>query len=159
MIDTTVFQQRRERKSPEEEKANRQLKTERLLISWMINENSLFDTLKGTISPKDFFEPVYHDIVEKLYEQYEKDGKVTPASIINHYQSSEEHQKVSSIMQQDFDMEISPGEKSKVVTDLVKSIKRKSLEYQLEAAKGDLVKTGQLMVEKVQIEKIKINMN
>lgn len=158
-IDTTVFQQRRERKSPEEEKANRQLKTERLLISWMINENSLFDTLKGTISPKDFFEPVYHDIVEKLYEQYEKDGKVTPASIINHYQSSEEHQKVSSIMQQDFDMEISPGEKSKVVTDLVKSIKRKSLEYQLEAAKGDLVKTGQLMVEKVQIEKIKINMN
>lgn len=158
-IDTTVFQQRRERKSPEEEKANRQLKTERLLISWMINENSLFDTLKDVISPKDFFEPVYHDIVEKLFEQYERDGKVTPASIMNHYQSSEEHQKVSFIMQQDFDMEISPGEKSKVVTDLVKSIKRKSLEYQLEAAKGDLVKTGQLMVEKVQIEKIKINMN
>lgn len=158
-IDTSVFQQRRERKSPEEEKRNKQLKTERLLITWMINESSLFDTLKDTISPNDFFEPVYHDIVERLFEQYEKEGKVTPAAIMNHYQSQEEHQKVSSIMQQDFDMEVSPGEKSKVVADLVKSVKRKSLDHQLEAAKGDLAKTGQLMLEKAQIEKIKINLN
>ncbi|MDD6070749.1 MAG: DNA primase [Clostridiales bacterium] len=158
-IDTSVFQQRRERKSPEEEKKNKQLKTERLLITWMINESSLFDTLKDIISPNDFFEPIYHDIVGRLFEQYEKEGKVTPASIMNHYQSQEEHQKVSSIMQQDFDMEVSPGEKSKVVTDLVKSVKRKSLDHQLEAAKGDLAKTGQLMLEKAQIEKIKIKLN
>ena len=158
-VDTSVFRQQRERKSPEEEKINKQLKTERLLITWMINENSLFDTLKNVISPEDFFEPVYHDIVEQLFEQYRTEGKVTPASIMNHYQSQEEHQKVSSIMQQDFDIEVSPGEKSKVVTDLVKSIKKKSLEHQLEQAKGDLEKTGKLMIEKAQIEKIKINIS
>lgn len=158
-VDTTVFQERRERKSPEEEKAGRQLKAERLLITWMINENSLFDTLKGIICPEDFFEPVYHDIVSELYAQYEQDGKVTPAAIMNHYQSKEEHEKVSAIMQQDFDMEIAKSEQSKTVTDLVKGIKRRSLEHQIAEAKGNLEKAGQLMMEKARIEKIKININ
>lgn len=158
-VDTSVFQERRERKSPEEEKAGKQLKAERLLITWMINENSLFDMLKGIICPEDFFEPVYHDIVSELYAQYEQDGKVTPAAIMNHYQSKEEHEKVSAIMQQDFDMEIAKSEQSKTVTDLVKGIKRRSLEHQIAEAKGNLEKAGQLMMEKARIEKIKININ
>lgn len=155
-VDKAVFRPRQERKSPEEEKINKQLKAERLLISWMITENTLFDTLKGIISAEDFYEPVYHDIAEQLFAQYEKEGKVTPAAIMNHYQSKEEHDKVSSIMQQDFDMEITNGEKSKAVTDLVKSIKRKSLEYQMENAKGDMKKISNLMIEKSKIDKINI---
>lgn len=153
-VDTSVFREKN-RKSPEEEKELQQLKSERLLISWMINEVVLFDVLKDTISPEDFFEPVYHDVVKELYEQYHRDGKVTPAAIMNHYQSKEDHEKVSMIMQQDFDMEIAQSEKSKVVTDLVKTIKLRSIEHQMETTKGDLQKQGQLIMEKVQIEKMK----
>jgi len=156
-VDTSVFQKRQERKSPEEEKEGKQLKAERLLITWMINENSLFDTLKGVICPEDFFEPVYHDIVSELFTQYEQEGRVTPAAIMNHYQSREEHEKVSAIMQQDFDMELAKSEKSRAVTDLVKGIKKRSLEHEIAEAKGDLAKTGQLMMEKAKVEKIKIN--
>lgn len=153
-VDTSVFRERN-RKSPEEEKELQQLKSERLLISWLINEIALFDVLKDMISPEDFFEPVYHDVVKELYEQYNQDGKVTPAAIMNHYQSKEEHEKVSMIMQQDFDMEIAQSEKSKVVTDLVKTIKLRSIEHQMEATKGDLAKQSQLIMDKVKIEKMK----
>lgn len=156
-VDASVFERGQKRKSPEEEKAGKQLKAERLLITWMINENSLFDLLKGVIGPEDFLESVYRDIVTELFTQYEQDGKVTPAAIMNHYQSREEHEKVSAIMQQDFDMELAKSEKSKAVTDLVKGIKRRSLEHQIAEAKGDLVKAGQLMMEKAKVEKIKIN--
>ncbi len=153
-VDTSVFRERN-RKSPEEEKEQQQLKTERLLISWMINEPTLFSMLQDTIQPDDFFEPVYHDVVKQLYEQYNREGKVIPAAIMNHYQSKEEHEKVSMIMQQDFEIAIAPSEKSKVITDLVKTIKLRSIEHRMEMQKGDLTKQSELIIEKVRIEKMK----
>ena len=157
-VDQAVFRQRQTRHSPEEEKAQKQLKAERLLITWMVNENALFDKLKGILSEEDFFEPIYHDIAKELFEQYEHEGKVVPAAVINHYQSKEEHEKVSAIMQQNFDMEITQGEKSKVITDLVRGIRLRSIQHQIELAHGDLAKTGQLMMEKLKVEKLMISL-
>ena len=156
-IDTSVFREHTSRKSPEEEKQQKQLKSERLLITWLINDNSLFDKIKGIVTPEDFLDPVYHDVIKELMEQYERDGTVTPAAIMNHYQSKEEHEKISGIMQQDFDMEVAQSEKSKVITDLVKSIRHRSLQHQLEEAKGDLAKTGQLMMNKAMIDRLQIH--
>lgn len=155
-VDTTVFRERQRRQSPEEEKEQKQLKAERLLITWMINDNSLFDVLKEHISPEDFFEPVYNNIVSELFTQYEKNGEIMPATIMNKYQSKEEHEKVSAIMQQDFDMQIEDEEKSKVITDLVRGIRMRSIQHQMEDAKGDLARTGQLMMEKAKIGKLSI---
>ncbi len=156
-INNDVFHERKPRKSVEEEKQQKQLKAERLLITWLINDNSLFDKIKDVIGVDDFLDPVYRDVVENLLKQYETDGKVTPAAIINHYQSKEEHEKVSGIMQQEFDMEIAPSEKSVVITDLVKNIKRRSLQHQLEESKEDLQKMGKLMMEKAMIDRIQIH--
>lgn len=156
-INNDVFRERKPRKSVEEEKQQKQLKAERLLITWLINDNSLFDKIKDVIGVDDFLDPVYRDVVENLLKQYETDGKVTPAAIINHYQSKEEHEKVSGIMQQEFDMEIAPSEKSVVITDLVKNIKRRSLQHQLEESKDDLQKMGKLMMEKAMIDRIQIH--
>ncbi len=156
-INNDVFRERKPRKSVEEEKQQKQLKAERLLITWLINDNSLFDKIKDVIGVDDFLDPVYRDVVEHLLKQYETDGKVTPAAVINHYQSKEEHEKVSGIMQQEFDMEIAPSEKSVVITDLVKNIKRRSLQHQLEEAKEDLQKMGKLMMEKAMIDRIQIH--
>lgn len=156
--DTSVFRERSERRSPEDEKEKKFLKAERLLITWLINENSLFEVLKGKITADDFFEPVYHSIATELFDQYSKDGKVTPAAIISHYQSREEHEKVSGIMQQNFEMEISQGEKSKVITDLVKRVKLRSIQHQIENAKGDLTKTGKLIQERIETNRLQINL-
>lgn len=156
-INNDVFRERKPRKSVEEEKQQKQLKAERLLITWLINDNSLFDKIKDVIGVDDFLDPVYRDVVENLLKQYETDGKVTPAAIIDHYQSKEEHEKVSGIMQQEFDMEIAPSEKSVVITDLVKNIKRRSLQHQLEESKEDLQKMGKLMMEKAMIDRIQIH--
>ena len=156
-INNDVFRERKPRKSIEEEKQQKQLKAERLLITWLINDNSLFDKIKDVIGVDDFLDPVYRDVVENLLKQYETDGKVTPAAIINHYQSKEEHEKVSGIMQQEFDMEIATSEKSIVITDLVKNIKRRSLQHQLEESKEDLQKMGKLMMEKAMIDRIQIH--
>ncbi len=139
-----------------ETKERRQLKAERLLITWMIRENALFDKLEGILTEDDFYEPVYHEIVSGLFAQYREEGRVEPAAIMDRFQSREEHEVVSGIMQQEFDMEITPEEKSKAVTDLVRSIRMKSIQHQLELAQGDLEKTGRLMLDKAGIGRLKI---
>lgn len=156
-VDTSVFKDRSNRKSFEEEKEEKQLKTERLLITWIINDDRLFKSLKGVLNPDDFFEPVYHDIVKALFEQYEEEGSVMPAVVMNRFQSKEEHDKAAAIMQQDFDMEISEADKSKVITEMVRSIKLRSVTHRMEEAKGDLEKTGKLLLEKAQINRIVIS--
>lgn len=157
-MDSSVFRERSRRRSPEEEKEQKELKAERLLITWMINENALFDVLMDIISPEDFFEPIYYNVAKELFDQYQSEGKVTPAAVMDHYQSKEEHEKVSAIMHQEFDMEIEAEAKSKAITDLVRSIKERSILHQMEHANGDLIQINQLMLEKAKIQKLVINL-
>ncbi len=157
-VNLSGFQEKRSKGETGADKDDQMLKAERLLITWLINESSLFDALNGVLSPEDFYEPVYHSIAEELFTQYKAEGKVTPAAILDHYQSKEEHDKIAGIMQQDFDMEIAQEEKAKTVTDLVRTVKERSILHQLDNAKGDLTKINQLMMEKARIQKLIIRL-
>lgn len=150
------FREKRSEKNFNEEKADKEFKPERLLLTWLINENSLFEALKGKLSPEDFYEPVYHSVATELFTQYNTEGKVVPSAILDHYQSKEDHDKIAAIMQQDFTIEVTPEEKSKTLTDLVRSIKERNISHQLEEAKDNLTKINQLMMEKAQIQKLTI---
>ncbi len=159
IIDNSVFKQQERRGSPQEEKEKQNLKSERVLITWLINDESLIPKVCLYLQPEDFFDEVYRDVVKMIYEQYNTNSKVEPAVIMNHYHSMEEHEKVASIMQQDFGVEIDEVERSQAVTDLVKRIKRKSIQKQLEGAGTDLMLIKRLMDEKKAIEKIIINVS
>lgn len=156
-VDTSIFRPPERRGSPEEEKEKQQLKTERVLITWLINDNELIPVIKEILTPEDFTDTVYNGVVRLIYEQYDAKGRVEPAVIMNHFESKEEHEKVSSIMQQDFGVEIMSDEKSGAITDLVKRIKRKSIQKKIDSAGSDFNLIKELMVEKKSIEKIKIN--
>ena len=143
------------------DREDKYLQAERMLITWMINEKPLFEKLSGIISPDDFSEPVYHDIVKEMFEQYERNGEAAPAVILNRYQTKEENHKASMIMQQDITKEEqqSVQMKSKAVTELVQRIKRKSIDSQIKASRGDMEKTFKLIDEKSHIDKIYIDMH
>ena len=157
-VSLSGFQEKKPERETGSDKEDQMLKAERLLITWLINESSLFDALNGALSPEDFYEPAYHSIAAELFAQYKTEGKVTPAAILDHYQSKEEHDKIAGIMQQDFDMEIAQEEKAKTVTDLVKTVKERSILHRLDNANGDLTKINQLMMEKAQIQKLTIRL-
>ena len=155
-IDTSAFREQTRRGSPEEEREKKQLKSERVLITWLINDNTLVPAVKEFLEPSDFADSIYGEVVKTIYEQYDSEGKVEPAVIMNHYQSREEHEKVSSIMQQDFGVDIEASEKPQAITDLVRRIKRKSVQRSIENAGSDLNLIKQLMNKKKSIERIQI---
>jgi DNA primase len=101
----------------------------RLLLSWLIEEPSLFPQIRQWIVPDDFEEGLYREAATQLYEQMEQ-GDIVPARIIGHFREVEEQNKVADMFQTGFGNQLENEEKQKAITDLVIKIKEHSLENQ-----------------------------
>ena len=82
--------------SREREKEDGHLKSQRILLTWLIEDERIFSQIKKYISPRDFTEELYRTVAQILYEQYEE-GNVNPAQIMNHFTDEEEHRTVASL--------------------------------------------------------------
>ena len=52
--------------------------SQRLFLTWLIEDERLFDLTKGYISPDDFTEEIFRDVAKVLYEQHAA-GEINPA--------------------------------------------------------------------------------
>ena len=56
--------------------------SQKLLLTWLIEYDNLYDKIKDIITPEDFTEDIFRKVAELLYEQ-KKSGTVNPAQIIS----------------------------------------------------------------------------
>jgi len=104
------------------------LKSQRLLITWMIEDESLFDKIKEYINPDDFTEQLYHDVAIKIYKEHEN-GTLNPASILNEYVGDEDKsRKVAELFNTDLGREMGTLEKNKAISESIIKIKQASLD-------------------------------
>mgnify|MGYP000299637074 FL=1 len=76
----------------EQQKEDGMLQSQKILLTWMIEDESLFGMIRKYIMPEDFTTELYRTVALLLYEQYEK-GEVNPAKIMNHFTDEEEHRR------------------------------------------------------------------
>ena len=93
------------------------LQSQKILLTWLLEDEKIFGQIKKYISPKDFTEKLYTTVADILYEQYE-DGEVNPAKIMNHFTDEEEHREVASLFHT----------KIKELTTIIR-VKNNSIEY------------------------------
>lgn len=85
---------RREKKAVEREEVIK--KSQKLLLTWLIERPGLYGQIKGYISPEDFTEGLYYDAARLLFEQFET-GNIVPAKIINHFTDTEKQKEAASL--------------------------------------------------------------
>lgn len=85
---------RREKKAVEREEGIK--KSQKLLLTWLIERPGLYGQIKGYISPEDFTEGLYYDAARLLFEQFET-GNIVPAKIINHFTDTEKQKEAASL--------------------------------------------------------------
>lgn len=105
------------------------LRSQKIFLTWVMEDVRLFDKVKGILSPKDFKEEPYHQVAEMLFAQYEKEKMVTPAKIINYFESKEEQNEVASLFNTTIQEELSRMEREKAFNETVIRIKKYSLDY------------------------------
>lgn len=137
MIEQKQYQEAAREMKPQdmrrqERAEERKQQPQRLLLTWLVNcPTELFPQLRGRIGPEDFTDTFCQDLARQLFQQYEQDGSVQPAKIINQFEDVEEQMRVASILQTELKMAPSPEDNSIVITEIVRKVKEESLQYQL----------------------------
>ena len=71
-------------------------KSQKLLLTWLIEKENLYGKIKNYIGPEDFTTDLYRQVAKLLFEQLQE-GKVVPAKIINHFMDQEQQRAVASL--------------------------------------------------------------
>lgn len=110
---------------------NAGLQAQKLLLTWLSDRPELYESVKKEIRPEDFSEPLYRQVAQLLYEQYEH-GAPNPAQIISHFSDDEEQRRVAGLFHARLPELTSPQEQEKALQDVIGRIRRESLEMKKE---------------------------
>ncbi|ROR26414.1 DNA primase [Mobilisporobacter senegalensis] len=129
----------------------------KILLTWITSDLNLFSKVKSVITPNDFLDPLYYKVADMLYKQFENTGTVTPAKIINQFESKEEQNEVASLFNSGFREEISLPDKEKALNETILRIKKYSLDDASKNVK-DLNELQQIIKEQAKLQKLHISL-
>ncbi|MDO4344705.1 MAG: DNA primase [Eubacteriales bacterium] len=78
------------------EKESGIIKSQKLMLTWLIEYPGLYAQAKEYLVPEDFTGEPYYTVAGLLFAQYEA-GEKSPARIINHFEEPEEQSKVAAL--------------------------------------------------------------
>ncbi|MDF2511350.1 MAG: hypothetical protein K0S04_1216 [Herbinix sp.] len=110
------------------------VKSQKLMLTWLIEDHSLFEKINGIIGPEDFTEGIYHEVATLVFEQYKKENEVIPAKIINNFQNKEEQSEVAALFSARIRGEMDAAARNKALSDTVMKLKENSLDKQSQKA-------------------------
>ncbi len=103
------------------------VQSQKILLTWLIEDDRIFAQIKKYITPEDFTKELYKEVANLLYEQYES-GHVNPAKVMNHFTDEDEHREVASLFHtkiQDLDTK---SEQEKALKETIIRVKNYSVE-------------------------------
>ena len=155
-VGETYAQKPREiQKKRDREEGIRQ--SERLLLTWLIEEPRLFEKIRGIIGPEDFVKPLYRRAAEMVFEGHEK-GEVNPAAILNHFIDDEgNYREVAALFNASLNDSLSNEEQKKAFADTVLKVKKSSLDYQSRNA-SDLNELQRIIKEQAELANLHISL-
>lgn len=130
---------------------------QKILLTWLIEDVSLFQKVSKILKIEDFREEPFHTVAALIYQQYEQTGTVNPAKIINQFESIEEQNLVASMFNRNLNEELTIQEKERALNETVYQIKKDSLDYQNSRA-TDLMQIQQIIKEQAELQKLHISL-
>lgn len=115
----------REKKKEKEDGVKR---SQRLLLTWLIENPLLFDKIEGIITPEDFRDQLYHQVAQMVFDGH-KTGDLNPAGILNRFINDEvQYKEVAGLFNASLREELNPEEQRKAFSEIVKKVKKNSLD-------------------------------
>ena len=130
-------------------------KSQKLMLTWLIEDHTLFEKIKGILGPEDFTEGIYKEVAQLVFDQYDKEHSVNPAKIINRVESKEEQSEVAALFSAGIRGEMDEAGRQKALTDTVMKLKENSLDLQSQKAIeiNDTVLLMKIIAEKTELKK------
>ena len=111
--------------SPMRKKESAADKSQKLMLTWLVNYPGIFEQVEKYISPSDFVVPLYKEVAQMLFDQH-KEGETNPGKLLNAFTDSEEQREVASLFNATIHLE-NEGEQQRAFSDALLRIKEESL--------------------------------
>lgn len=141
--------ERQKKSGPQE---NRR-KSQKLLLTWLVEEPSLYPKIRRYISAGDFTEELYRQIAQRLFEDLEK-GEVNPAAVISLFEDEEQQRQAAEVFNTKLEHLSTRAEQEKAFHDILLSVKRGSLEAFSAQAGGDVSALSRMIESKKALEEL-----
>lgn len=130
---------------------------QKFLMTWLIEDESLYGKIKEYIGPDDFVDEIFHSVAEMLFRQLEE-GNVNPARILSSFTEEDKRRHVADLFYSSLGNGLNAQEMEKALNDTVIRIKRHSLEEKSKTV-TDMKVLQAIIKEQQQIQKIHISLN
>lgn len=130
-------------------------KSQKLMLTWLIEDSVLYDKVKGFLRPEDFADGIYSLVAGMVFDQYENENGVNPAKIISSFENKEEQSEVAGLFSAQIRGEMDEAGRLKAVTDTLFRLKEYSLDRQSKKAieENDTVLLMKIIEEKKELKK------
>ncbi len=130
--------------------------SQRMLLTWLIDDVSIYGKIKNVISKEDFTTPLYKEVARQVFEQLDE-NRLNPASIINHFDNEEEQNEVAKLFNTPLASGMDIREKEKAINDIVIKVKKNSIDN-LSKSAVDIETLQKLIIEQKNIETMHISL-
>ena len=102
--------------------------SQKLLLTWLIEDTRLFKVVSSLVTPDDFTEELYHKVAETLFAQYKDTGSVNPAQIISMFEEEEEQKEVAALFNAHIHEVETQQEMEKALKETIIRVKQNSVD-------------------------------
>lgn len=139
------------------EKLDDGIKTsQRVLLTWIIDEPEIYGKIKSIIGVEDFIDPLYRKVAEMIFRQLDTNS-LNPARVLSSFENEEEHKEAASLFNTPLVKVDTEEEREKALTDTIKRVKKNSLEIQSRNVK-DISELQDIIQKQKEIEKLVIHL-
>lgn len=127
--------------------------SQKLLLTWLVEQPQLYRQISKYISPKDFTEGLYEKVADRLFEELEQ-GNINPASIISMFEEEEDQREAASLFHTKLERLESTAEQEKALHDIVCAVRRNSYERDSAQLGTDVAALNRVIAGKKQLEEL-----
>lgn len=127
--------------------------SQKLLLTWLVEQPQLYRQISKYISSKDFTEGLYEKVADRLFEELEQ-GNINPASIISMFEEEEDQREAASLFHTKLERLESTAEQEKALHDIVCAVKRNSYERDSAQLGTDVAALNRVIAGKKQLEEL-----
>ena len=139
----------------EKQKEDGILTSQKVLLTWLIDDASLFDKISPLITPDDFTEELYRTVARLLYEQ-RRNGELNPAKILDHFTEEEEHRQAAALFNTRIRELKTKEEREQALKETILRVKSNSIDHRtLHLEPTDMAGLQHLMEEKRKLEDLR----
>ncbi len=142
--------------SPKKKKEDGMKQSQKLLLTWLIEDNRLFETVRGLITADDFTEELYHKVAQEVFAQYSNEQAVHPEKIIDLFPGEEEQKEIAGLFNARIHEVETKSDMEKALKETIIRIKQNSIDFRTEHADHtDMNATMQIIKDRQALDKLK----